>query len=108
MDLSKLFSGVKIVAEDAAMLIDKADFYVKQIEAATSGANVSGAQKLAAVKAAILADLQVVAPTLATMFGQVWPPLNAVINGLVALYNVAKLFGFIKTTAPSAPTQSAA
>lgn len=95
MDVSKLFANTKIVAADAAMVIEKADFYVKQIEA-SAGTGISGAQKLDAVKAALVADLKVFAPTIASGFETLWPPLTAIISGLVALYNAAQLFGFFR------------
>lgn len=94
MNIANLILAAEVGAKDAALIIGKVDFFVQAAETAATDTTLTGAQKLAAVKDALVADLKVVRPDLATKIDAMWPEINAVINGLVALYSALSVLGF--------------
>ena len=95
MNLASLLSTASLAVTEAETIIPAVDFFVKEAETATSaasGATLTGAQKLAAVKAALLAYITANFPKLVDTFDAVWASMTGVINGLVALYNSLGVF----------------
>jgi hypothetical protein len=94
MNISNLILAAEVGAKDAALIIGKVDFFVQAAETAANNTTLTGSQKLTAVKNALVADLKVVRPDLAAKIDAMWPEINAIINGLVALYNALSVLGF--------------
>ncbi|WP_174301398.1 hypothetical protein [Caulobacter sp. S45] len=93
MNLVSLLSTASLVATDAETIIPAVEFFVKEAETAGgAGATTTGAQKLAAVKAALQAYITTNFPRLVDTFDAIWTSMTGVINGLVALYNSLGVF----------------
>ena len=92
MNLSSLLSTATIAVTDAEAIIPAVDFFVKEAETASTSTPQTGAQKLAAVKAALLAYISANYPKLVDTFEAVWASMTGVIDGLVALYHSLGVF----------------
>ena len=92
MNLASLLSTSAIAVTDAEAIIPAVDFFVKEAETASASSPKTGAQKLAAVKAALLAFITANYPKLVDTFDSVWASMTGVIDGLVALYNSLGVF----------------
>jgi hypothetical protein len=86
LDLSHMFSTVITDAAAATQVFDKASGYVLIAEQIGKAWGLSGPQKLDAVKAMLLADLQQVSPDVAKFISDNWPRIAGVISAMVAIF----------------------
>jgi hypothetical protein len=87
LDMSHLFSTVTADAETATLVFTKASGYVVVAEAVGKAWGLTGPQKLDAVKAMLMADLQQSAPEVAKFLTDNWPKVAGAISAMVAIFN---------------------
>jgi hypothetical protein len=87
LDMSHLFAAVTADAGTATLVFNKASTYVVVAEAVGKAWGLTGPQKLDAVKAMLLADLQQSAPEVAKFLTDEWPKVAGAISVMVALFN---------------------
>lgn len=82
-----MFSAVIADADTATAIAGKATNYVVVAQQIGNAWGLSGPQKLAAVKAMLLADLQQSWPAGADWVNKAWPEISGVISALVSIFN---------------------
>ncbi len=92
MNLASLLSTATLAVTEAETILPAVDFFVKEAETTATSTTTTGAQKLAAVKAALQAYISTNFASLAPTFDAIWNSMTGVINGLVALYNELGVF----------------
>lgn len=83
-NVTKLFHSIEIAVEDAAYVLDRAQFYMQLVD----NSALTGAQKLDAVKQAIDADIKTAKPDLVPKFDALWASLAPAISGMVAIFRL--------------------
>lgn len=91
-NFTNLFATVASIGAKAQTVATKAIAYIETIETVGAQAGLSGVQKLAAVKDALLADIGRTDAALGNAIASDWNAVAGAISGVVSIYNAAKLF----------------
>lgn len=87
-NFGKFFHTVDVAAADASDILAKIEAYVHIAE----DTGKTGAEKLAAVKAATLGYVTAAYPDRVQTFDALWTEASAFISGMVSLYNLLGVF----------------
>ena len=88
VNLTSLFTGVTTTAADAALIAQKTQTYIVLAEQAGAALKSSGSDKLAMVKAMLLADLNAVNPALGAEITAAWAKIEGIIAAIIQFFNL--------------------